>query len=203
MNELLLRRRMAMEGGGGTVPYDSLVEYLESGGTQILDTGIVVAETDFIYCKAMFLSMSGDNFLLGASGASGEGGTWIEVYANSTYYVRFGSPSSLSNVALGVNVEHVFTIRKGHFYADGGSHMQPSYSSMPSTSLAIFGRKKADGTFNFGKMRIKEFYINDASSNKRIHLYPCRKDGVGYMYNAVTNSLMPHIGTFTYGNDIT
>lgn len=184
------------------LPYDSLVEYLESDGTQVLDTGIVVAETDFIYCKAMFLTMSGDNFLLGASGASGEGGTWIENYSNNTYYVRFGSTSSLSTHSVGPNVEHAFTLRKGHFYADGGSHMQPAYSSMPSTSVAIFGRKKSDGTFNYGKTRIKEFYIDDASSNKRIHLYPCRKDGVGYMYNAVTNSLMPHIGIFAYGNDI-
>lgn len=183
-------------------PFDAKVEYLESDGTQWIDTGIVLQENDVVEIEAMFLNKSGDNFIMGASGLSGEGSTWIEVYGNSTHYVRFGSSSSASqsgNASANMNVWRTYKIEKGKFYVDGVQKLTPNYASMPSRSLVIFGRNSSTLTGGIAKIRAAKILRDGAPI---LDLSAVRAGSVGYMYDTVSDALMPNNGVFAYGNDV-
>lgn len=182
------------------VSYDAQVEYLQSTGTQYIDTGIVVADTDKIFADAMFLSKSGDNMLFGASGNSGEGGIRVEIYSNSTYYVRFGSTSSVSASTSALNQRHNFELRKNYFGVDGVQTRTPSYSSMPSRSLWVFSRNNSVT----GVVRVYGFEIKNVSNDDIISLIPVRIGQVGYMYDRVSGHLFGNAGTgnFIVGSDV-
>lgn len=183
-------------------PYDSKVEYLESDGSQWIDTGIVLQENDVVEIEAMFLNKSGDNFMMGTAGLTGEGGNWIEVYGNTTHYVRFGSTSSASqsgNASANMNVWRTYKIEKGKFYVDGVQKLTPNYASMPSRSLVIFGRNTA--TPNGGVVKIRSAKIlRDGAPI--LDLSSVRAGSVGYMYDAVSDSILNNNGTFAYGADV-
>lgn len=185
------------------LPYDALVEYLESDGSQWIDTGIVLQENDVVEIEAMFLNKSGDNFMMGTSGLTGEGNIWIEVYSNKTHYVRFGSSSSAyqsGNASANMNVWRTYKIEKGKFYVDGVQKLTPDYESMPSRSLVIFGRNSA--TPNGGVVKIRSAKIlRDGAPI--LDLSSVRAGSTGYMYDAVSNLLLTNNGTFAYGNDVT
>ena len=179
-------------------PYDAKIEYLQSSGTQYIDTNIVVASSNEIIVDAQYLSKSGDNFLVGAPGFSGEGSIWMEIYSNTSYYVRFGSASS-SNVTGDLN-RHIFKIKKNGYYVDGVLKLSPSYTSMPSRSLVIFGR---NSYITKGNMKIYSMSIKNGN-DYIIDLIPVRKNGVGYMYDKVSGHLFGNDGTgdFILGPDV-
>jgi hypothetical protein len=184
------------------VAYDAQVEYLQSTGEQWIDTGIVLQENDVVEIEAMFLNKSGDNFMMGASGLSGEGGTWIEVYSNATHYVRFGSSASASQsggASANMNVWRTYKIEKGSFYVDGVRKLTPNFASMPSRSLVIYGINSS--TPNGGVVRIRMARIIRGGL-PIVELSSVRLGSVGYLYDAVTNSLLPNHGVFIYGNDV-
>ena len=70
---------------------------------------------------------------------------------------------------------------------------------MPSRSLVIFGRNSA--THNGGVVKIRSAKIlRDGASI--LDLSSVRAGSVGYMYDAVSDALMPNNGVFAYGNDV-
>ena len=185
------------------LPYDAEVEFLQSSGTQWIDTGIVLQENDIVEIEAMFLKKSGDNYMMGSSRISEEGGTWIEVYNNSTHYVRFGSSSSAyksGSASANMNVWRTYKMEKGKFYVDGVQKLTPDYASMPNRSLVIFGRNSA--TPNGGVVKIRSAKIlRDGAPI--LDLSSVRVGSVGYMYDSVSGHLLGNDGSdsFILGND--
>jgi len=177
------------------------VEYLESSGTQLMDTGIVVGETDTILCSAMFLNKSGDNMLFGVSGSSGEGGIWHEIYGNTTYYTRFGSSTPTSKAAPNPHGRHEYELRKGYLGVDGVQFLSLPFTNMPSGSLKIFGR---DSTYKFVG-RIYSLSVRNENGDAIIDFIPVRVGQVGYMYDRVSGKLFGNnagTGEFIIGQDV-
>ena len=186
------------------VAYDAQVEYLRSSGSQWIDTAIILQENDSVEIEAMFLNKSGDNFMMGANGLSGEGGVWILVYGNKTHYVRFGSTSSVSqygDASGNMGVWRTYTIRKGSFYVDGVIKLDPSYVSMPTRSLGIFGRNSS--TPSGGVCEIRTAKIT-SDNTLVLNLIPVRCGTTGYMYDRVSGTLFGNDGTgdFIVGADV-
>ena len=186
------------------VAYDAEVEYLESTGTQYIDTGIVLEENDVAEIEAMFLNKSGDNFMMGANGLTGEGGIRIEVYNNITHYVRFGSISSVSqsgNASANMNVWRTYKIEKGHFYVDGVQKLTPSFASMPSRSLFVFGRNASTLSNGIVKIRAAKILRGGASI---FDVSSVRCGTTGYMFDRVSRELFGNDGTgdFIVGADV-
>ena len=187
------------------VAYDAQVEYLRASGSQWIDTAIILQENDSVEIEAMFLNKSGDNFMMGAAQYySGEGGVWIEVYGNNTHYVRFGSPSSASqagNASANMNVWRTYKIEKGKFYVDGVQKLTPSFASMPSRTLVIFGRN--DPTHSGGICKIRSAKIL-RDNTLVLNLIPVRCGTVGYMFDRVSGTLFGNDGTgdFVVGADV-
>lgn len=184
------------------VAYDAQVAYLQSTGTQYIDTGIVVGENDTIDVVAMFFAKSQDNFVAGVNALSGEGGVRIDYYNNGTFYIRFGSISS-SSVSVGyiVNNKKTYSLRKNSFSVDGTQYAMPTYSSMPSRTIWIFN---INNTSYYFVGRIYSFHIIDANNEYRINLIPVRCGTVGYMYDRVSGTLFGNDGTgdFVVGADV-
>lgn len=186
------------------VAYDAQVEFLQSSGTQWIDTGIVLQEDDIVEIEAMFLNKSGDNFMIGANGLSGEGSIWIEVYSNTTHYVRFGSSSSASqsgNASANMNVWRTYKIEKGYFYVDGVQKLTPNYASMPSRSLVIFGRNNTTPSGGVLKIRAARILRNGTPI---LNMSSVRNGSVGCMYDRVSGTLFGNDGTgdFIIGADV-
>lgn len=203
MDALLRRRIMMMELGGTPtpptpLPYDAEVEYLEGDGNSYIDTGIIVTNTDAINAVVMFLSKSGDNMLFGS--ASSNVGIWVEIYANNTWYVRFGSTSSSSHTAY-ANVNNIKRIKLSidGFFVNNNYIFRPNYSSMPNQTLALFSNATRT---NYMKGRIYSFSITNGD-NYRLDFIPVRVGTVGYMYDRVSGQLFGNQGTgdFILGND--
>lgn len=178
------------------------VEYLESSGTQLMDTGIVVGETDTILCSAMFLTKSGDNMVFGAfTGGSGGGSLHLEIYSNSAYYARFGSTASVYTAATNPHGRHEYELRKGYLGVDGVHLLSPSFTNMPSSNLKIFGR---DTTYKFVG-RIYSLSVINENGEAIIDFIPVRVGQVGYMYDRVSGKLFGNnagTGKFIIGQDV-
>ena len=184
------------------LPYDAKVEYLESDGSQWIDTGIVLQENDVVEIEAMFLNKSGDNMMMGSVGNGSEGSIWIEVYGNKTHYVRFGSSTSAyqsNNAIPNMNVWRTYKIEKGHFYVDGVQKLTPNYVSMPIRTLLLFGQNSNTPTGGVVRIRAAKILRGGLPI---VDLSSVRVGSVGYLYDAVTNSLLPNHGVFIYGNDV-
>ena len=175
-----------IEIGGQTVwkAYDAEIEYLQSTGTNYIDTGIVAQENDTILTDVMFLSKSGDNFMLGASGISGDGGSiWMEIYANRTWYVRYGSSASV-NVAGSLRVPYA-----------------PNFAGMPSRNLFLMGRNSATPAGGIGRLYRASIVRNGTPI---IDFIPVRIGTTGYLYDKIQGKLYGNAGTgnFTLGPDV-
>jgi len=130
------------------------LEYLQSSGTQYIDTGYVPNVDDIIETDIQQLGAdigTGDKFFFGQQNIdSSKGGLWVEQHGrNNAWYVRFGSTSSVS--ADPTNQEKTdkihLTLQKESFVSSGGTTLSPSWSgTMQTTNLTLFGRFSSNGT---------------------------------------------------------
>lgn len=180
------------------------LEYLESTGTQYIDTGYVPTENDVIEAdlQNMDTSGSGDKFFIGQQFADNtKGGLWVEQYNTSNiWYVRFGSLNSVGGVptATEINNKIHITLKKGEFKSSGGSAFYPIYSgSMQSTPITLCGRwNDAGTTFNAWSVRFWNFRVTNNGVTK-LNLVPVlrKSDNELGMLDLVEGKFYPNAGT--------
>ena len=197
--------------GGKQLPYDAEVEYLESTGTQWIDTG-VNGYLDFDYdIKFLIPTPVSPNYYNSFFGA------WNSIESNPRQYCFTNSSSQT-------------------FYCGNGRDSQLNMSSCPQNEIAHF--RKDGNTLQLNKNKKTVAYsepyeldrtlflfgtnrgtvINRAFSGTRIYsfelslggemilgLIPVRKGNVGYMYDRVSGQFLGNAGTgdFVIGPDKT
>ena len=191
------------------LPYDAEVEYLESTGTQWIDTGvfgnlhtrieIVLEVTNFIghYAVCGF-------FLSGSSAQI----TVPTNYSNTGgLYSRFGDKFISGGLAVSEG-KHTLTVDRAGLTIDGVSRgtFGATADFTTSASLALFRFKGLDRNFFIGRMFSCKFH--DGSSLVR-NLVPVRftnehGQSEGAMYDRVSGQLFRNSGTgvFVFGTDI-
>jgi hypothetical protein len=184
------------------VAYDAEVEYLESSGTQYINTGIVVGENDSIVAVAKFMSGYSTTYnTIGDAMAinSSQGSIFLRL-KSSAYFVRFGSSSTSQPSASGIYNKNVYVLSKHYFGVNGSELSTPNYIGMPSSSY-IIGHIASNTSF-VGKLF--SFAIKDSNDVARIDLIPVRCGTVGYMYDRVSGTLFGNDGTgdFIVGADV-
>lgn len=174
------------------------VDYIEATGTQYIDTNYLVQETDTIELDYFLTDNgTGTNFLFGTYAASDEstGNVWVSVYQNNKWYERFGSTSSTNHsLDLTNDYKGSLFLKKQNFTVNGTRLNQPSYNSMPTQTLVLFGCKRDDGTITTGKMRCKGFRIKNGSGNYVINYIPVVDTEQGFksgMYDTISNTFIP------------
>ena len=187
------------------LPYDSRVEYLQSSGSQWINTGFVPTQDDLrIIIDAS--TVNGDMLVYGINGTSPRLNlNWY----NTTIYFRYRN--NIGTFAIANDGQRHILENGPVIKIDGVEKATPTFS--PSVTfvgnakkLVLFGTANAPdptGANYIFKGKIYEFWIY-YGDDLQMHLLPVRKNGVGYMYDTVSGELFGNAGTgaFTYGNDV-
>lgn len=203
---------------GKELPYDAKVEYLQSTGTQYIDTGIKLTDNIRYELKAQYTA-NNEGFdtmlgcfatnpnrygvLLGLQKSTSEGKLYLEVgYAVDGVSVAVksdASPTALhmykGGLANGTN----------SFDVDGTVGTTAFLGAYPANlNLWLFARNREGTAGNQASAKLYYCKIWDGG-NLVFDAYPVRVGQVGYLYNTVSGQLLGNSGTgnFILGNDLT
>lgn len=199
------------EKGGVTppqpLPYDAEIEYLESNGTQRIDTGIVANASTEINWSAAFLGTGGNyQVLVGAAGNSIY--SFVCVYNKGTKkcYLQYGTTGSLyveKALTNGVRYDFNFVAEnnKATLTIDTTRGVLTTTNTFSDKNIHLFANHNGNSGAN---ARIYNISITNGA-NVLFDAIPVRVGQVGYMYDKVSGQLFGNAGTgsFTLGNDIT
>lgn len=202
----LARRRMMM--GGSAKPYDAEVEWIESTGTQYIDTGVLMNTlTDemrleyLITNKTNFCGVAGAR--LGASSRSvtvSYNGNIASIDCTNSDYNN--SRALIKNNEINIRYLTISSITyraicQGTTVLDANNIYSDVFTS---NSIYVFA---VNGIVNKASIRLYNFTIR--SNTAKIDLIPVRKNGIGYMYDKVSGQLFGNQGTgqFIIGPDKT
>lgn len=198
------RRQMiaAAQGGGGSLPYDAEIEYLESDGNQYIDTNIVIGSTDRINVTAQFIQKSsGRNTLLGSFETGKNGvGIYHKTSTSTSIYANFGRNETSKSISLN-NILSLceYNLYKANFKITCGSKSWNTAISNPTNmstdTLYLFAEHSTDMNNFVGKI----YSVEILSSGTQVRDYiPVRVGQVGYMYDRVSGELFGNDGTGSF-----
>lgn len=189
----------------GGLPYDAQVEYLESSGTQYIDTGIVPNDETGFYIRAYCKTSGGNHVCFGARGnSSTDSRCWINFSTAIEFSWNTWISSGVSNYTnTWVEIEHnLFNSRTGKL---DGVVKRSDYPTLASIAynLYLFASNTVGTTSLQFTGRISSFKISQGS-DVVMDMIPVRKKSVGYMYDQVSGQLFGNAGggSFTLGNDV-
>ncbi len=164
------------------------LEYLQSTGTQWIDTGYILQSNDVTYeWTAEDLSTSNNTSLFGSeqtenpkySGILYGNKTSRKLYVgNSSYVVTYSSDSGFHDWVLSLTNDHNATL-----YKDGTLVSNVSFSGdlQKSTSIGVFNNHKSAYASNqYAQMMLKKFVIKDNNA-VAVNLIPARRDSDGVL----------------------
>ena len=202
---MLINLRNALM-AGKRLPYDNEVEFLESTGTQYIETPYTVnTATDKIRVTFQGLDTANYKWFFGIYDNSGA----IRLASGSgdmanRRTVAYGSNTNYVADSITYNRPHELVADSNGLSIDGTS--QFSFASFASTSkfcLFTFGRDGSPASTVAGKVRIFAFqhWRNGVLISDYI---PVRKGTVGYLYDRVSGKLFDNAGTgdFVLGPDV-
>lgn len=203
-------RRRVM-GGGSSLPYDAEIEYLESTGTQWIDTLFYprISEPDIrVENKFNKSVLQGNQCVLGARITSAmEKGFKLPNYYDDIFEYQGLSIGTLTGrFSIGIDYEFYASIKQGRqeFYVDDVLNTQTSWSGSCDAggNLYLFALNQNGARWFFkGKIYYCKIWQDDVIERDFI---PVRVGQVGYMYDKVSGQLFGNSGTenFILGPDI-
>lgn len=195
---------------GEGLPYDSEIEYLESTGTQYIDTGILVGEDVRVDCTFELMAY-GNTCVFGGRSSNVLNSLAVWAY-EASYKIRF---DLIGQDFTGQPLVYTITPNLGHEYFVSkygkrnflGGVEQASNSTInyiPSKSCYLFAMNNGGAASFIGHLRIKRFSISGLRD-----MIPVRftnEHGIveGAMYDRVSGGLFRNQGTgsFIIGPDI-
>jgi hypothetical protein len=190
--------------GGVTLPYDAEIQYIESTGTQYIDTGeVVIYGSDVVEIALNIAITSGTSRQL--NGANGN--LYFGVNASKKFEVS-GTAAGTYNNNFHDWYLHCKTGRKITGVIDGAVYY--SAGNVPSVTygyaiflFAIGGRDNAAAQL-FIKQKLKAAVIKKNGKVVRDYI-PVRVGQTGCLYDRVSGGLFYNLGTgsFTLGPDVT
>jgi len=198
---IIINRRRVM---GKRLPYDAEIEYLESSGTQWIDTGIYPTNTIVAKLKFMNLESTG-NVIFGMY--DGEN--------NSYRYFNFGKDSYFDTgegvrknrlIANNIKVHpnEIYEIELGNKYIKNIITDTIKYGTVYNFTFNKTLTLNNYNNNNFSKNRWYHVEIFD-NTTLILNLIPVRIGTRGYMYDKVSKQLFGNSGTgeFILGPDVT
>lgn len=173
------------------------LQYIESTGTQYINTGFVPNQDTRAVCDAQFTDISGTVTILGQryTSAAQKSFTWISVSGNlrSYYHSYYGV------VATSDKLRHVYELDKNKTIIDGNTVSTRSYVSFTADFPIFIFANNEQGTASFhAKMKLYACQIYNNGTLVRDYV-PCMSDaeGVG-LYDLVNNRFYGNDGTGTF-----
>ena len=179
-------------------PYDSEVEYIESTGTQYIDTGIFSSNDLDVELAFEIVPFSGEQRIFGQSSVSY---VYRWGYTSTGVFVSNGGDYSYSDSVVSGN-KYVIRLIGNDFYCNGEFVRSMYPRKIGEDKLYIFAWKRFP--MLYGKMRLNYCIIRSLSTEEVLRYFvPVRKNGVGYVYDFVSEELYVNQGTgnFIIGPD--
>lgn len=206
---MLINLRNALM-AGKRLPYDAEVEYLESTGTQWIDTGVLAnGEFDFDYMFRMN-TLQGNTVGMGARSSS-QFLTALQI--NNTQRFAFAYLGTVwSNDAWNISAGRDYRVQL-HFHngsqsiaVDGNTLLTDSSVGVEALNLPIYIFKRSNSATETvyglnGRFYFCKIYQNGTLVRDYITV---RKGTVGYLYDRVSGKLFGNAGTgdFVLGADV-
>lgn len=197
---------------GGRLPatYQE-VEYIESNGTQYIDTGVIGQSTINVEVKAQTSDTTHDMPLIGSRGAGGYNDFLFWLHNNNSTPAQafsYGNASAIVKNIGSIGEIYVLKNEGKQFYINGtlqGTSTQ-SQSFTNNTSLYLFALNYA-GTIDsrkfYGKLYYCKLWQNDTLVRDFVPCYR-KSDGEIGLYDLVNDQFYTNqgSGTFTKGADV-
>lgn len=203
MNRLMIRHTMDKP-----LPYDAEVEWLESTGTQYINTGITCnTDTDVLtvtFSISSFVSFCGvagyrvgasdHNFAIGYNGTNA-----MSADCNNSNYAN--SRAQISDAVA--NTDYTIIIsRQGRYIYKDDSLVDSNTSTSDIFTTGDIYIFAVNGIQNYSQIRVKNVQI-ERNGEEYMTLIPVRKGNTGYLYDRVSGRLFGNQGTgsFVVGPD--
>ena len=191
------------------LPYDAEVEWLETDGNAWIDTGVKTSSNLRFDITMVLPDSIGNAWLFGSrSGANAGQMAFLSSATNGKDW-RYGTKSSLNSGLL--KGEHNFknSPDRNVLIIDGTTSISATNSTFSTNYTFYLFTFNANGTASTSlicdgvKMLPSKIYVSGVLERDYICV---RKDGVGYLYDKVSETLFGNansVGAFRYGNDKT
>ena len=191
----MLRRGMMRKAAGGLPAAYRRVEYLESSGTQYIDTGYTPVQNDAFYVEFMLTSVSPNSVVFSA-------GTVKQVilllHSDSTAYVHYFSsgkaatfnfPTTISNIWSNATISG-----SGDIDINGNTGTKTYEGALTDDPNLWLFRRRNDSQPFYG--RIRAFTITNNGTPK-MNLIPCYRasDNEPGMYDTVSGTFYTNAGS--------
>lgn len=191
------------QGGGGTLPYDAEIEYLESTGTQWIDTGVTVGGGNNVIAELKVIQTVDMNVISFYFTQPTSGNGHFAAYSNASnkYACIYRTKWAASSTSVDRN-SHVLNYDNGKLYVDGTLLVTAS----SSTSVTASGTLSLFSSHGNNMNSFKLYYFKLMSNHVTVlDMIPVRVGQVGYMYDRVSKTLFGNAGTgsFVLGPDVT
>lgn len=201
---LLLRRRMLLnEANTGLLPSAyRQVTYIESTGTQYIDTGLIPNQDTKVYAKFKLTEVA-SNFVFGARYSSQQRACYV-AGAMGPLSLRWGAQPTLSYGTTDTNL-HEVTMGKDGIYWDGVLLENPADTEFTCPNNFYIFASYNNGTVAYGKTHIYTLKLWDNGTLIREYI-PCyrKNDNEIGLYDMVENKFYTNqgAGTFLKGADV-
>ena len=174
------------------------VEYIESTGTQYIDTGIIASDTTGVYAKLSSLDATSDIVYFGSRKFSR---FWLASWSNRLYLLR----NDTNYIVQTFNSNETFTIKINYFndrqYVYNDSVLASNIETLDDIpySMYIFGGNNVGGAVNLSSIRVYDFIVTE--NNDVIAKYvPCYRisDGEIGLYDIINDQFYTNKGTGTF-----
>ena len=201
---MLINLRNALM-AGKRLPFDAEVEYLESTGTQWIDTGVVASQNIKIEAR-FYRANSPSQFAYGVRSGSTtiSCATGVGTSVATVGYARWGNSAYAAAIP---NTEVVVVQDKDGVTVNGVHYNYTAAESVVPQSgytIALFAAKNSATTVA-ANLSGKFWYCKIWQNGVLVRDYiPVRKGTVGYLYDRVSGKLFGNAGTgvFSYGSDV-
>lgn len=185
-------------------PYDAEVEYLESTGTQYIDTAIYGSNNSKVEVDLQLLELGVSKAVFGCYSANQASLYMYQAGGNSNGKWQFGFGWN-SNCGQTDTNRHLIICENFDLTIDGSlifSHNQKTFIT-PHTMLLFNMHNNSGGIYDTIGIRIFSCKLYNGNTLVRDFI-PVRRGNVGYMYDKVSGKLFGNKGTgnFILGQDV-
>lgn len=197
--------RFAGWSDGTELPYDSEVEYLESTGTQYIDTGVLGSSDVDFEVRFCLPTMAGRQIMGQRKTGSNTLANFIQTQSSPMGKVRVFYGASENSVYYTATSGEWVTVRRTgtSFYTNDVLTGTVSASTFTAENTIIVHGTNGFSTYGTAQLRISvaKIWQNGVLVRDFISV---RKNGVGYLFDKVSGQLFGNQGTgsFLYGGDI-
>ena len=180
------------------LPYDEEIEYLESTGTEWIDTGYTESQCPYFSLDVQPLKTNVDSAMFGAY----TGGYSVQQYLGRWRW--FDSGWTLTDIPVDITRTTNITKNANGWFVDG-EITKTSSGSVGNLSLVLFGININGVEYGTKSVRVNRLSLFDKNSSLVADFIPVRKGNIGYMFDRVSGELFGNAGTgaFIIGPDKT